>query len=56
MRLIAIELPPEDEVKDKDLVRELVFQFALRDCAQWKEEVAERCHRDETRAWYVVVI
>ena len=46
MRLIAIELPPEDEVKDKDLVREV----------SRSRYVTAHNDRDETRAWYVVVI
>ena len=46
MRVIAIELPPEDEVKDKDLVREF----------SRSRYVTAHNDRDETRDLYVVVI
>ena len=51
MRLIAIELPPEDEVKDKDLVRE-VSRSRYVTAHNW-EKVSQNVKH---RAWYVVVI
>ena len=46
MRVIAIELPPEDEVKDKDLVREF----------SRSRYVTAHNDQDETRDLYVVYI
>ena len=55
MNDMTIKLPPEEQVKGKDLrVLEIDLQDT-KDCAKLGEEVAERDRRAESRDWYVFI-